>query len=420
LKKSILVLILLLCTGLFSGCGSQGKKEITVMWWGDVYNYNFAKKLIASYNADNPVIPAKLIVVQGEYTYKLLAMAASKTLPDVVLVIAPDVYNMGSRGALLPLNKYTDTAKFKAVEEEMWPRLMASFNVDDKQLAVPIWTWTPGIYYNKDLFDMAGVPYPSRNWAFKEFEAKSRKLIKKENGKIKIYAHDTTFSLGDLLLLSYLYAHGGGLYTDDHKKCLINTPASVAALKAFSELRLKDHTAPKASEAAGMGNSGRNIDLFQSGSVSMHIAGRDYMDVLRQRGGSKFRWGVAPMPSGDKPSRFLVASSLAISANSKHPDEAWKFISFVTGEKGQKLITMDRSDITIFKKWAYGKDFLDYQSRPDVNVVFRDMLFTTVPMPYRIGDNEWKTRAGDHLALVELGKMSIEEACARIAADFKP
>jgi len=422
LKRSMIMLILLLLSVvLFSGCNAQNKNEITVMWWGDVYNYNFARKLVDAYNDTNPDKPAKLITAnQGQYTYKLLAMAASKTLPDVVLVTTSDVYNMGSRGALLPLNKYTDKAEFTKIKKEMWPSLMEGFNIKGQQLAVPIWTWTPGVYYNKDIFDAAKVPYPSRNWTFNEFEEKSKRLVKKENGKIKVYAYGNFLGLTDHLLLSYLYTHGGSLYTDDYKKCLINAPASVAALKSFAKLSLKYHTTPTASEAAGMGNSRVNADLFQSGSIAMRIAGRDYMDVLRQRGGAGFRWGAAAMPAGDKPFFFMLASSLAVSADSKHPDAAWKFISFVSSEKGQKLITTNRSDVTIFKKWTYGKDFLNYQGRPDVNIVFRDMLSEAVPMPYRIGDDEWKARARDYLSLVELGQMNIEEACDRIAAAFKP
>ena len=421
MKRSIalIIMLLLVSVALLSGCGSQSKNEITVMWWGDVYNYAFAKKLVDAYNATSPAKPAKLMAIQGQYNYKLLTMAASRTLPDVVLVTTPNVYDMGSRNALLSLNKYTDTAEFAAMKKEMWPNLTDAFNVNGKQLAVPIWTWTPGVYYNKDLFDAAKVPYPSKNWTFKEFEEKSKKLVKKENGKIKVYAYNATFTLNDSLLLSYLYSHGGAFYTDDQKKCLINSPASMAALKVFSDLRLKDHIAPKAAEEQGMGNSGRNTDFFQAQTVAMRIGGRDYLDVLRQRGGIKFKWGAAPMPKGDKPDFFQVAAALSVSATTKSPDDAWKFISFVAGKEGQKLVTTDRSDVTIYKELTYGKDFLNYQGRPDVSAVFRDMLLGAVPFPYRLGDNEWKTRAQDHLALVELGKMSIEEACAKIVADFK-
>ena len=417
-KRIILSILLISAIPWLSGCGSRQLDGITVMWWGDVYNYNFARKLVAAYKAENPDKQVKLI--GGGGTQKLLSMAASRTLPDVVLVTTPEAYNMGSRGALLPLNKYTETAAFKAMEKEMWPGLMKSLNIKGQQWSVPIWTWTPGVYYNKDIFDKAGVPYPSRNWTFKEFEEKSRKLVKMENGRVKVYAFNASYSLANTLLVSYLYAHGGALYSEDTKRCLINTPASVAALKAFSDLRLKDRTSPRASDEAGMGTAGRNTDFFQAGSLAMTMGGRDYLDVLRQRGSVKFRWGAAPMPVGDKACFFQVASSLAISANTRHPGEAWRFVSFIAGEKGQKLITTDRSDVTIYKKLTYEKAFLNYQGRPDVNPVFRDMLLQTRPVPYRIDDDEWKAKAANHLSLVELGKISIEEACARIAADYVP
>ncbi|MDD3925390.1 MAG: sugar ABC transporter substrate-binding protein [bacterium] len=419
-RNMIVLMLLLISTVLLSGCGSQNKNEITVMWWGDVYNYKFARKLVDTYNAGNPDKPARLLAIQGQYETKLLTMSASRILPDVVLMMASNVHNLGVKGALLPLDQYVARERFKAVKQAMWPGLMNTFKVKDKQLAVPIWTWTPGIYYNKDIFDAAGVEYPSKNWTFREFEEKSCKLVKTENGKRKVYAFASPFALRDQLLTAYLYANDGRFYSDDYRKCEINSPSSVAALKAFSDLRLKYHAAPKASEASSMGTSGGTTDYFQAGHVAMTVRGRDYLDVLKQSGGIKFRWGVAPMPMGNKAAFFHTPVGLAISANTKHPEAAWNFVTFVTGKKGQDLISQDRSDVTIYKKLTYEKKFIDYQGRPDANIVFRDMLLEAVPSPYRIGDDEWKAKANNHLSLVELGRITIEQACAGIAGDFRP
>ncbi|HAH88126.1 MAG TPA: hypothetical protein DCL60_12235, partial [Armatimonadetes bacterium] len=109
MKKSLIIFGLLTFVILaLAGCSSQPqKKEVVVMWWGDAYNAAFAQKLIDAYNATKPEVPAKLIAVPHQsYNSKLLSQAASKTLPDIILLYPWDAQIMGSKAVLLPLNKY--------------------------------------------------------------------------------------------------------------------------------------------------------------------------------------------------------------------------------------------------------------------------------------------------------------------------
>jgi multiple sugar transport system substrate-binding protein len=321
MRKSLIGVALALLVMLLNGCMSPDKKEITVMWWGDVYNARFAQKLVDAYNADHPAMPAKLITTSGNYASKLLTMAASETLPDVILMVTRDVHNLGSRGALLSLNQYESTLGFPD-KQAMWDDLLDDVKQKGKLLAFPIWTWTPGIYYNKDLFDKADVAYPTDNWTWAEFAEKSIKLTKKKNGKTTQYALDMAGNLDHSFFLSYIYGHGGKVYSDDLTKCEIASPQTLAALKLFFELKLKHGIAPTSAEQASLATGGTLADYFQAGKTAMRCAGRDYMDVLRQGKGVSFRWGVAPMPSGSKKFFFRRISSLAIAKQSKHPDEA--------------------------------------------------------------------------------------------------
>lgn len=417
MRKSLIGVALALLVMLLNGCMSPDKKEITVMWWGDVYNARFAQKLVDAYNADHPAMPAKLITTSGNYASKLLTMAASGTLPDVILMVTRDVHNLGSRGALLSLNQYESTLGFPD-KQAMWDDLLDDVKQKGKLLAFPIWTWTPGIYYNKDLFDKVDVAYPTDNWTWAEFAEKSIKLTKKKNGKTTQYAIDMAGNLDHSFFLSYIYGHGGKVYSDDLTKCEIASPQTLAALKLFFELKLKHGIAPTSAEQASLATGGTLADYFQAGKTAMRCAGRDYMDVLRQGKGVSFRWGVAPMPSGSKKFFFRRISSLAIAKQSKHPNEAWKFISFAISEEGQRLVTLERSDVTIRKALTNDKSFLGYQDRSEVNALFRDMLLDAIPEPYIIGSEEWKKGVLDQFELVELGRTSLDNACKNIEKTF--
>ncbi len=413
------MLILLLCIDLFSGCGSQRKKEIKVMWWGDVYNAAFGQKLIDAYNATNPEVPAKLITTQGgDYVQKLLTMAAANTMPDVALMITRDVHNMGMRGALMDLRKWTSGSDFQKTRKAMWPDIMNAVTADNKVYAVPIWTWTPGIYYNKDLFDKAGVPYPSNDWTWQDFADTAIRLTKKENGRKVQFGVVYDLNPTSNMVMSYIYSHGGRIYSRDMKKSGMNDPVTLAAYKALADLKLKKGVAPTEIETAGLQTGGMLADPFQAGKVAMRISGRDAIDVLTQ-GGISFRWGVAPMPRGPKGTFcFTMLSNLAISAMTKYPEEAWKFVSFVVSSEGQRLITAERSDVTVIKAMTEDDVFVSYKGRPAVNLVFREMLKDAVPLPFVPGSNEWEKYAGDCFQLVEIGQLAVEEACRQIARNY--
>lgn len=347
---------------LSAGCSKSNKEEgLAILWWGDIYNRSFGQRLVAAYNQTNPRIPARLLTVEGDYNSKVLTMAASNTLPDIVLLTSDQVLNLGSRGVLLRLDVYEKGPEFSKIKGELWPGLLEAVRLNDKLMAAPIWTWTPGFYYNKDLFDAAGVSYPSENWTWEEFKEKAIKLTKKESGKTVVYgvAH-LGYRLSDPVLINYLYSYGGKLISDDRKKCELDSPKSIAAMKELFDLRLKYGVAPSAFSGESAILRGMRPDVFIPGKAAMFSQGRDYLDVLRKKGGAKFRWGVVAMPRGPRKINFVSSVYVGVSAHARTPEAAFKFLSFIIGEEGQKLITGERSDITVIKKLAYQKDFLDF------------------------------------------------------------
>jgi multiple sugar transport system substrate-binding protein len=415
MKKSIAIFgLLFLAVLTLAGCSSRPqKKELVVMWWGDAYNAAFAQKLIDAYNAGKPEVPAKLVAVPHQsYNSKMLSQAASKTLPDVILLYPWDAQIIGSKNVLLPLNKYTDRPDYAQTKKDMWPGLLSAVTVDGNVYAVPIWTWTPGIYYNKDMFDAAGVAYPSKNWTWDEFLDKAKKLTKKKDGRTVQYALDSMDTAVGSFMLSYLVGNGGTFLSPDGSKCLLSEPRNIAIMEKYFDMKLKDGIAPKSSARGNM-----TQDVFTAGAAAMRYGGRDGIDVMTKRG-MKFRWGAAPMPRGVKFAPFQTAMNLAVAASTRYPESAWEFVKFASSEPGQKIITQDRSDITSLKPLTYSKGFVDYKGRRDANCMYRDMLPYTTPYPTML--NQWTTRTKDEFGLVEAEMKSVEDACKRLAREYKP
>lgn len=415
-----LLAILLVGIVFTTGCSqdSNAQKKMVLLWWGDIYNAPFGQKLVDAYNATCPEVQVELMPVdKSGYSQKIMSMAASNSLPDMVLMTTREAMELGSRGVFLGLNRYTASPGFSNISKDIWPGLLGNVTYKGRIMAMPIWTWAPAIYYNKDIFDAGMVEYPSRDWTWEEFAAKGRKLTRKENRRAAIFGiDDMSRDFDNTLLLSYLYGHGGRLYSPDLLHTEIDKPETVAALRSY--LDLATAIAPAAADKSSMETQGLKPDYFQAGKTAMLVGGRDYMDVLRQ-GGCKLRWGVAPLPVG-KTGRhvFLISAYIGISGKTCHPDAAWKFLSFAAGEKGQKIIARERSDIAVMRKWTTEKEFMSYQGRPDVNAVFRDALVEAKPAPFTLGKDKWKAFARNELALVVMGKRGLDEACKEISDKF--
>ncbi len=416
-----LICFLLIC---IVSCGSKKEQEETIqlIWWGDIYNRAFATKLVETYNKRNPVIKISLITPQ-DYWVKLQTMLAGGTAPDVFLLVNPWTYELADKEVLLPLDDYKKEPTFNAFQNSVWESLKDGFSYEGHLYAIPIWTCSVGIFYNKGLFDKAGLEYPSKDWDLEELLEKAKRLTIDADGDGRI----DQFGFGgipmrlepiDIYML--IKAFGGELYSDDLKRCFINTPEAISAVKWAVELITKHHVSPSPSEVSSGYRvvSASGPDMFQMGKVAMVFWGRWYLDIL-SKGGANINWGIAPYPKGKEKVMFEDSAYLGISSKTKHPQECWEFIKFVISEEGQRMVALDRTDIPVLRNVAYSQDFLNYMGREDANKVFLEMLEYSETPAYILGTGSWEKSAEDKLTLVVLGKLGLEEACAQIAREFQ-
>lgn len=424
-KKIFVISLCFVFIGLFFvGCVKKSPTErgITLMWWGDRYNRAFAQKLVDIYNGKNPEIKIKLFT-STNYESKLLSMCAGGMPPDIMLISAGKHLEYASKEIFLALDKYENNPDVETLKKDMWPYIWDDCRYKGKLYTVPIWTNSIGIFYNKTLFDNAGVSYPTSDWTFDDLFDKAKRLTFDFDGDGRI--DQFGFSGIPLFVSSWnldmlTQAFGGHFYSEDGRSCLIDSKEAIEAIQWAIDLMNKHHICPTTVEVeTGVTSaSGSGEDYFRAGKVAMVYWGRWYIDTLRKKSPS-LNWAVAPYPKGKKKVMYQIVVYLAISSKTKYPDECWEFLKFMIGKEGQRLITNDRSDMPILKSMAYSKEFLNYSSRPDANKVFIDMLeYARIPK-FILGSTEWQCRAKDRLELVALGKLSLKEAAKKIAEEYK-
>ncbi len=285
-----------------------------------------------------------------DYMTKLPTLFAGGAAPDLVHQHMSIVQDYGHRGALLDLAPLMER---DGVDRSAFvPSLLDAFTDGGKVYGIPKDSAAWGIYYNKDKFDDAGVPYPSDDWTMEDLRATARALTRDDQGrdpdksgfnpkKIKQYGFNwlepvPTESENARALLRAL---GGDWYDEDYTSTHIDQRAAVEQFEMFRAMRCDDGSTPSPTLDLGQG------DPFRSGLTAMTI-GHHSTDFFLREEKTKFAWGVTFTPGGPGGQYVAVGcSGWAVAAGAKDQDGAWNLLKHLTSKAVQRSVAEE-------KRWA--------------------------------------------------------------------
>ncbi len=178
----------------------------------------------------------------GQYWEKLLTMLTAGMSPDVIFLESTRLSVFVEKGGLLPLNDYMKKGELK--ESDFDPKVVAAYKKDGNLYGLPNDIAIYAMFYNKNLFDRAGISYPDADWTWDDFLAKAQ-TITKLSDKDKIYG----FAIGWTPILWVLQA-GGDLFENNMNpsKSIINSPNSIKGFHYVLDLMYKHKVAPSEKE----------------------------------------------------------------------------------------------------------------------------------------------------------------------------
>ena len=120
-------------------------------------------------------------------------------------------------------------------------------------------------------------------------------------------------------------------------RCLLDSPEAMDALQYRHDLIYKYKVMPSPSQLSAMGGVGA-ADLFVNGKAAMFLSGIWKTPYFRKT--VKFDWDAQVFPKGPKGGRgwLISGGGYSILRTTKHPEEAWKLLTFLAGEDGQKAL----------------------------------------------------------------------------------
>jgi multiple sugar transport system substrate-binding protein len=252
------------------------------------------------------------------------------TAPDVVNGCCDFFPAWAQAGYLLDLRPYVERDIDPALIAEWDSAQYNSFFIDGgAQYALPKYHGALAVFYNKDLFDQYGVPYPSRDWTYDDYLSAMQTLTVDNDTNRGIDVWGSTFDpIYDRVQIHVNSFGGHYVNPDDPTDCVLDEPEAVAALE-WLRARMWDDRVMATTLALSKVETRR---AFWEGRVAMVEDGSWALkDILSN---ADFRVGVATFPAGPVQRATLASTDgFAISATTDHPEEAWELIKFLTGKE---------------------------------------------------------------------------------------
>lgn len=307
----------------------------TLKWalW-DINLTSYYEPLIQAYEAAHPDVKIEMVDLGSSDYQTVLAtqLTGSGSGFDVVTVKdVPGYTTLVNKGVLEPLDDYiakdgVDLGAFKGLTDQI--------TVNDNLYELPFRSDFWVLYYNKDVFDKAGVEYPTNDMTFEQYDELARKLTNPEPGSEVFGAHYHTWRSAVQLF---------GIL--DGKNTIVD--GTYDFLKPYYEMILAEQEDGVCQDYATLKTSNLHYSgAFSQGNIGMMNMGSWFISTLIEKVKSGeytecSNWGIVKYPhaEGVEPGSTLATiTSLAIPTSAPNKDMAWDFIKFVCGEEGAEIL----------------------------------------------------------------------------------
>lgn len=353
-----------------------------------------------------PNIKVDLQQVTGDFPTKILTMAAGGTLPDVVRMWEALVIDMGKAGQVIDLNPYIQ-AESGFDPDDFLPVFWNFPVAGGKRFGVADAAATHFTFYNKELFDQAGVPYPDpKEFTWDKYVETARKTTMPSKD---IFGSDPIAVSWVDWSWKLIWQNGGDIYNADYTKCLLDQPEAIEAIQYWADLQKEAKIMPPpdyVTKAADFGG-----DLFQARKVAMQRTGIWVAPAL-VTGGYKF--DIVPEPYKKAPATIVHTAYNGISSKSKAQDAAWKWVNHWVSTDSMYIYSHFASFPGARKSCNARKPWSIEGAGENWDMIPQSLEYAH-PLPGPHNDGEAHKLIGDALDAIYSGKKTAQEAFTEVA-----
>ena len=390
-----------LAIGSTIGGAAADEVRVVVSYYSDQTGPIF-EAMAEEFKKNNPDIDVQIEVVNWDnLEQKLTTDIAGGTAPDVSIIGTRWLAGYVEEGIAEPLDQYmSDEFKAKFIDVFMSPSVF-----DGETYGLPVAASARALYYNKALFEQAGIAEPPSTWdELKDAAAKIAAL------------GDDVYGFGlqgkeietDAYWYYAFWTHGGELLEDGRSG--IASEAGVQAANLYKSMIDEGLTQPGVT-----GYNRENLqDLFKQGRLGMVLTGPWLRGQMAEEA-PEVEYGIAPIPEGTTRATYGVTDSIIMFSSSDVKEDAWKFLEEAAfTDEWRREFTLKEGFLPVFKSVAEDPHFAnDPQLAAFTELLPQAKFAPIIPNWEEMADAT--TRALQQIYLGEaLPEQALGEAAARI------
>lgn len=270
------------------------------------------------------------------------------------------------------------------VEKIIWPVAVPSCVYEGRVYGFPCNVNANAIWFNKDLFDEAGVPYPREGWTWEELIETGKKLTKRDSrGRIKQFGFYWSWNSwnerNDLI-----YSFGGTVFNELGTRVVLDSPEAKAAMRLAYDLMYTHRIMPTPVDEAALSTQGGwgsgGITYLMGGRVAMAFGGRWWLNLIRKEK-PDLRLGVVEMPYAKVKTVVGGARCALVNAKSPRREVAIRFIQYLASPEYNQLLNDQADALAPVMASSYTDRFLKNPEYPneDNNHIWREVVRRSRP-----------------------------------------
>ena len=411
-KMFLLILTIALMSVSLISAQDAASGEITFIFWENNADMRAGwENHVSRFNEQFPDITINLIGVPGEawsdYLNGTATLIAGGETPDVIWVATEGVRFLVGLDLILPLDDLIaeNSEELQEYFDDMAPNMIDSFRVDDQLYFFP-YSWNNMvIYYNKEMFDAAGLEYPSADWTRDDFLAAAQAMTADRDGDGNNDQYGFAGSSGGIFTtVPWVLANGTNIVTEDFCAPNLTDPAVIDAIEFIHDMVYEYEVAP----APGTVTSA--VLQFIDGDIGMFGAGRWSLRQLYEEGYENF--DIAPWPGNPDQTTIYGVDGFGIFRTSENVPAAQEFLKYMTSPEVEELL-IAADDNTPLGNIPARRSVADLMAQfpPENYEIFYGSLdgnVKLVPSPSRF--NEMESIYMRYFNTVMADEMSTEEA----------
>jgi multiple sugar transport system substrate-binding protein len=370
---ALAVSLLAACTGGAGGDGPPGEPSgrLRLLTFGDPEEVQGFRDLEAAFEERHPQVDVELVVASDreDLLARLSTSFAGGRPPDLFLINYRYLGQFAARDVLAPLGPRVDASEVFD-RDDFYEEAMEAFRWEGEQVCLPQNISSLVVYFNRDLFEAAGVPLPEAGWTWDEMVERAAALTRDTDGD----GLPEVYGLGArpeiIQVAPFVWSAGGELVDDPERptRFTLDTPQAREALQAFFDLRLVHQVIPTEEDAESEDDESR----FLNGRLAMVMSSRRSTPVFRTI--EDFAWDVAPLPVRDEQATILHSDAYCMTRASENQETAWAFVEFALGPEGAPITAATGRTVPSLTEVAESPVFLEPELPPANARAFLDTI----------------------------------------------